>query len=150
MLDAVGPISEALEQLNIAADSESEEMELDLEKLGSALEAILTFLGNASTQTSNLRHVKLIEDINKDLVTYTTEQEDHFTAQAPILFGNEFMKNATEHWEVKALWKMRDRPSSLGFQKVYSRPGKKCRSGGHLTTKRHALQQSCRNDSQLG
>ena len=101
MLDAVGPILEALEQLNIAADSESEEMELDLEKLGStleaALEATLTFLGNASTQTSNLRHVKLIEDINKDLVTYSTEQEDHFTAQAPILFGNEFMKNATEH-----------------------------------------------------
>ena len=127
MLDAVGPISEALEQLNIASDNESEEIELDLEKLGSALEAALTFLGNASTQTSNLRRVKLMEDINKELVTYTTEQEEHFTAQAPMLFGNEFMKNATEHWEqVKALRKMRDRPSTSSvFQKSYSCPGKK-------------------------
>ena len=127
MLDAVGPISKALEQLNIASDNESEEIELDLEKLGSALETALTFLGNASTQPSNLRRVKLMEDINKELVTYTTEQEEHFTAQAPMLFGNEFMKNATEHWEqVKALRKMRDHPSTSSvFQKSYSHPRKK-------------------------
>ena len=67
MLDAVGLISDALEQLNIASDSESDEIELDLEKLGYALDAALTFLGNASTQTSNLRRVKLMEDINKEL-----------------------------------------------------------------------------------
>ena len=40
-----------------------------------------------------------MDDINKDLVSYTMEQEDHFTAKAPMLFGNEFMKNVTEHWE---------------------------------------------------
>ena len=126
MLDAVAPILEVLEQLNSATDSGSEEVELDFEKLTSALEADLTFLGNASTQTSNLRRLKLMEDINKDLVAYTTEQEEHFTAQAPMLFGNEFMKNATEHWEqVKALRKMRDCPSTPGFQKAYSRPGRK-------------------------
>ena len=126
MLDAVGPISEALEQLNSAADSESEEVELDFEKLSSALEAALTFLGNASTQTCNLQRLKLMEDINKDLVGYTMEQEEHFTAQAPMLFGNEFMKNATEHWEqVKSLRKMRERPSTSGFQKAYSCPAKK-------------------------
>ena len=39
-----------------------------------------------------------MEDINKDLVSYTAEQEEHFTAQAPMLFGQHFMKNATEHW----------------------------------------------------
>ena len=48
-----------------------------------------------------------MEDVNKELVTYTTEQEEHFIAQVPMLFGNEFMKNATEHWEqAKALHKM--------------------------------------------
>ena len=128
MLDAVGPISEALEQLNIASNNESAKIELDLEKLGSALEAALTFLGNASTQTSSHRHVKLMEDVNKELVTYTTEQEEHFIAQVPMLFGNEFMKNATEHWEqAKALHKMRDCPltSTLGFQKSYFCPRKK-------------------------
>ena len=79
MMDAVDLTLEALEQINFAADSKSEEAELDLEKLGSTLESTLTFLGNASTQTSNHRHLKLMEDINKDLVTYTTEQEEHFT-----------------------------------------------------------------------
>ena len=29
-----------------------------------------------------------MEDINKDLVPYTMEQEEHFIAQAPMLFGN--------------------------------------------------------------
>ena len=90
MLDAIGPISEALKLLN-AVDNESEVVELDLnKKLGSALEAALTFLGSTPTQTFNLRCFKLLEDINKDLVT----------SLAPMLFGhelNEFIKNATEH-----------------------------------------------------
>ena len=137
MLGAAGLISEALEQLNVATEGDLEEIELDLEKLGSTLEAALTFLGNTSTQTSNLRRLKLMEDINKDMVPYTMDQEEHFTAQAPMLFGNEFMKNATEHWEqVKALQKMCNHPSTSGFQKVYSQPGKK-----KITVWRDTLQQ---------
>ena len=38
-----------------------------------------------------------MEDINKDLVPFTMEQEAHFTAQVPMLFTPEFMKNVTEH-----------------------------------------------------
>ena len=107
-------------------EDDSEEIELDLERLGAALEAALTFLGNASTQTSNLKRLKLMEDINKDLVPYIMDQEEHFIAQAPMLFGNHFIKNATEHWEqVRALRKMRGRPSTSGFQKAYSRPEKR-------------------------
>ena len=107
MVDTVDPISEALKQLNAAKEGDSEETELDLEKFGCVLEAALAFLGNASTQTSNLRHIKLMEDINKDLVLYTMDQEEHFTAQVPMLFRNKFMKNAMEHWEqVKALQKI--------------------------------------------
>lgn len=57
--------------------------------------------------------------------SYTTEKEEHFTAQGPMLFRNEFMNNVTEHWkQVKALWKMWDRPSISGFQKAYSCLGK--------------------------
>ena len=123
-LDAVGPITEALEMVNRV--KEEEQVELDLEKLGSTLEAAMTFLGNASTQISNLRQQKLMEDINKDLVPYTMEQKEHFAAQAPMLFGPEFMKNATKHWEqVKALRKMREKPKILGFQKAPYRPPKK-------------------------
>lgn len=88
-----------------------------------------------------------MEDINKDLVTYTTEQEEHLTAQAPMLFGNEVMKNANEHWEqVKGLWKMRDCLSMSGFQKTYSCSGKKKVSLQRMLynkTKRHTLHHRC-------
>ena len=47
---------------------------------------------------------------------------DHLLCEpGRMLFGNEFMKNATEHWEqVKALQKMQGRPVTSGFQKAYS------------------------------
>ena len=99
-LDTVGPISEALEMINTEVD----EVEVDL---SAALEAAMTFLGNTSTQTTNLRRQRIVKDINKDLVPHTMEQETHFMAQAPMLFGPEFMKNATEYWDqVKALRRM--------------------------------------------
>ena len=107
-------------------NSEQEEVEIDLDKLGAALEGAMTFIGNASTQVANLRRQRLMEDINKDLVPFTMEQEAHFTAQAPMLFGLEFMKNATEHWDqVKALWRMKVKPGPSGFQKATYRPNKK-------------------------
>ena len=82
-LDAVGPLAEALEMVN----SDEEEVEIDLDKLGAALEGAMTFIGNASTQVANLRRQRIMEDINKDLVPFTMEQGAHFTAQAPMLFG---------------------------------------------------------------
>ena len=122
-LDAVGPLSEALEMINC---EEEDEVEVDLEKLGATLEAAMTFIGNASTQMANLRRQRIMEDINKDLVPFTMEQETHFTAQAPMLFGPEFMKNATEHWDqVKALRRMREKPAPSGFQKAQFRPSRK-------------------------
>ena len=121
-LDAVGLLWEALEMIN----GKEEEVELDLDKLGAALEAAMTFLGNALTQAANLRRQKIMEDNNKDLVPFTMEQEAHFMAQAPKLFGPEFMKNAMEHWDqVKVLWRMREKPGPSGFQKATYCPGKK-------------------------
>ena len=58
-----------------------------------------------------------MEDIKKDLVPYIMDQEEHFTAQTPMIFENEFTKNTTEHWEqVKALRKMHDSPSMSGSE----------------------------------
>jgi len=102
-LDVVGPISKALEMINTKAD----EVKVDLDKLGTALEAAMTFLGIAFTQTTNLRRQRIMEDINKDLVSYTMEQETHFMVQVTMPFEPGFMKNATEHWDqVKALGRM--------------------------------------------
>ena len=43
MLDVAGPISEALEQLTVTTEDDSEQIELDLEKLGATLEVAPTF-----------------------------------------------------------------------------------------------------------
>ena len=62
----------------------------------------MTFIGNAITQTANLRRLRIMEDINKDLVSFMIQQEVHFTAQAPML------KNVTQHWDQgKALRRLR-------------------------------------------
>ena len=68
-------------------NSEEEEVELDLDKLGAALQGAMTFIGNASTQVANMRRQRIMEDINKDLVPFTMEQEAHLTTQALMLFG---------------------------------------------------------------
>ena len=86
MLNAMGPLSEALEMIIC------KELKVDLEKLGTILEATMTFIVSTSTQTASLRRLTIMEDINKDLVPFTMEQEAHFTAQVPILFTPEFMK----------------------------------------------------------
>lgn len=54
---------------------EEDEVEVDLEKLGATLEADMTFIGNTSIQMANLRRQRIMEDINKDLVPFTMEQE---------------------------------------------------------------------------
>ena len=88
-LDAARPLSEALEMVH-PVDGDSDQVELDMEKLVTALETSLAFKGNASCQTLNLQRQKIMEDINKDLISYTAEQEEHFTAQALMLFGQHF------------------------------------------------------------
>jgi len=50
-------------------NSKKEGVELSLNKLGAALEGAMTFMGNASTQVANLRRQRIMEDINKDLVS---------------------------------------------------------------------------------
>ena len=76
-LDAVGPLSEALEMINC---KEEDKVEVDLEKLGATLEAAMTFIGNASTQMANLRRQRIMEDINKDLVPFTMEHITSYIA----------------------------------------------------------------------
>ena len=105
---------------------EEEEIELDLHKLGAPLEGAMTFIGNASTQAANLRRQRIMEDIKKDLVPFTMEQEAHFTAQAPMLFGPEFMKNATEHWDqVKVLQRTKIDPVLRVFRRPHTSPARK-------------------------
>ena len=56
---------------------EEDEVEVNLDKTGASLEATMTFIGNASIQTANLRRQKIVEDINKNLVPFTMDISLH-------------------------------------------------------------------------
>ena len=64
-LDMVGPISEVLDQLNMAAEGGSEEIELDLEKFARSCTKTLQVDGGHQ---------------HKKLVPNTVDQEEHLTA----------------------------------------------------------------------
>lgn len=115
-LDAIGPLTELLEKLN------SEETELTAEEVGYAMESAITLLGNASSQISGLRRQKVLEEYNKDLLSFAKEREATFIRAAPQLFGPQFPKDAADHLEqVAALKRAKSSTShSSGFHRAPS------------------------------
>ena len=69
-----------------------------------------------------LRHQRVLEEYNKDLLTFAQGRETEFLKAAPELFGPKFPRDATEHLDqLAALRKAKSSSSgtgsSLGFQK---------------------------------
>ena len=129
VLDAVGPLTDLLERINRSVPSEGQENEeeqgVDL-SIGDSVQSALAFLGNAATQFSAYRRTKILEEYNKDLVSFSEEVEPALRAAAPLLFGQSFTKQAADHLgQVEALRKVKGKG-----KKVFSRPPCKSRSGG--------------------
>ena len=97
-LDAVVPF---------AAILESEEAgDLTPEKAVTATQTALYLMGNAHQHTSQERRQKLVLKLNPSL-RFMAEDNKNFTAAAPMLFGEEFAKQATTTVEqVKAMKKL--------------------------------------------
>ena len=68
-LDAVGLLTDLLEKM--AAGGESSEDSLDLQVVEDAVQSALVPLGNVSTQFSIYRRTKVLEEFNKDLISFT-------------------------------------------------------------------------------
>jgi len=88
-----------LEKLN------SDEVEISAEDVVYAVESAVTLLGNASSQMSGLRRQKVLEEYNKDLLSFAKEREATFIKAAPLLFGPQFPKDASDHLEQVAALK---------------------------------------------
>ena len=111
-LDALAPQTSILELFNLDAE------EIQSEVVAKAVESAVVLLGNASSHISNLRRTKVLEEYNKDLVTWAQDREGEFLKAALQLFGPEFPKDATTHLEqVAALRKARYTPSTSVFRK---------------------------------
>ena len=122
MLDAVGPLTDLLERINRSVPSEGQEDEeeqgVDLQSIGDSVQSALAFLGNAATQFSAYRRTKILEEYNKDLVSFSEEVEPALRAAAPLLFGQSFTEQAADHLgQVEALRKVKGKG-----KKVFSRP----------------------------
>ena len=122
MLDAVGPLTDLLERINVskpADDNEEEDQEgVDLQVVKDAAQTALAFLGNAATQFSAYQRTKILEEYNKDLMSFSEKVEPDLRAAAPLLFGSSFTKQASEHLsQVEALRKVKGKR-----KKVFSRP----------------------------
>lgn len=111
-LDAVGPLTSLLEKMASSDDA------MDLQIVEDAVQSALVLLGNASTQFSLYRRTKVLEDFNKDLISFAEEKEPELRTAAPQLFGSAFTKQAVEHLEqVETL-----RKTKAKGKKVFSRP----------------------------
>ena len=89
-LDTVWPFSGLLYDINKGT-------EVTLENMKGAVKAPLTFMGNASSQCTSLRRVGILEEYNKDLVSFSQESEDLFASATSTLFGPSFAEKAAEH-----------------------------------------------------
>ena len=116
-LDAVGPLAEALDLINTTTDAE--QPDLDLEKVATCIEAAVTFLGNAACNMSTLRCTKILEEYNKDLLSFAEDRDEEFLKAAPMLFGSSFPKDAQEHLQqVETLRKAKGKQAFPSFQRA--------------------------------
>lgn len=81
--DTLGPLTEVLELLNKEGEDFTEE---HLNQVGYAVESAITLLGNAFAQMSQLRRQKILEEYNKELLTFAQGRKS-FLKAAPELFG---------------------------------------------------------------
>ena len=80
LLDAVGPLSGLIDSINKGTEVMVDEVE-------GTVKAALTFLANASSQCTSLRSVGILEEYNKDLISFCQESQNLFTATSGKLFN---------------------------------------------------------------
>ena len=122
-LDAVAPLAALLEN--------AEAGELTPEKAVSAAQTALYLMGNAHQQTAQERRKKLILKLNPSL-KFMAEDAKSFSSAAPMLFGEEFAKQATATVEqVKAMKKLNIPSEKKGhFSGYHPRSYQSGRGGG--------------------
>ena len=97
-LDAVAPLAAVIEG--------AEAGELSIEGAVTAVQSALVLMGNAHQKMAQERRKKVLMQLNPALKSLA-EEENAFNKAAPMLFGDEFAKRATDRVEaVKAIKKL--------------------------------------------
>ena len=86
----MGTLTGTLESINSGA-------ELAIEEVESAVKAALTFLGNASTCCTSIRRQGILQDYNKDLMSFAAESDGLFSLATKTLLGPTFPEKVAAH-----------------------------------------------------
>jgi len=91
ILEAIGPLSQLLEAVN------DPNPEVSMDQVGEAVKTAITLLANASNKSYFMRRTKILEEYNKELVTFAQAKERDWASAAPRLFGPNFLKEAMDY-----------------------------------------------------
>ena len=91
ILEAIGPLSQLLEAVN------DPDPQVSMDQVGEAVETAISLLANASNKASLMRRTKILEEYNKDLVSFSEAKERDWASAAPRLFRPNFLKEAADH-----------------------------------------------------
>ena len=69
--------------------------ELAIEEVKNAVKAALTFLGNASSRCTSIRRQGVLQDYNKDLMSFAAESDELFCSATKTLLGPAFPENVS-------------------------------------------------------
>ena len=122
-LDAVGPLTGLIDEINKGN-------EISIEDVEAAVKAALTLMGNASSHCNAERRTLVLEEYNKDLVSFGQDSELYSSA-ATTLFGPSFPEKAVEHLkQLHTLRQARGTPKTTqGFNKPLQRYSSSQRGG---------------------
>ena len=119
--NALSPLSKLLERLN------KDDTDISTDQVGYTVESAITLLGNTFAQISMLCQQKVLEEYNKELLTFAQGRaqgrEMEFLKAAPELFGPKFPHDATKHLDqLAALQKAKSSSNSTGSSSVFWMP----------------------------
>ena len=95
-----------------------------------AVKAALTFIGNASSQCTALRRTGILEEYNKDLVSFSQESGELFASATNRLFGPSFLEKAAEHIKQPQTLQQARGGGTNKSNQVFSKAPRATHSGG--------------------
>ena len=114
-LDAVRLHTHILEKLN------SDESEINANKVGYAMEYTIKLIENASSQMSILRRQKILKNVTRTCSPLHRTGEKEFIRAAPQLFWAQFPKEAADHLDqLAAIRRAKSSFNNQGFSQGYS------------------------------
>jgi len=125
-LDAVGPLTQSLDGINKG-------QKLVIEDVEAAVKAALSLMANASSHCTALRRTNVLEEYNKDFVSFGQDFE-LFTSATTTLFGPFFPEKAVEHLkQLQTLRQARSAPKLVNNQNFPKAPLRYTQRGARPT-----------------